>query len=89
MEKREDGHGGDFRPCWAVEEVALGGNNCPGSPVPLLQDPLETGWCRRCVSVPGRLPQACEPPVLDSMEDRTRGKGDTQEDSLVIDTSRY
>lgn len=50
MWKREDSHGGNFGFCWAVEEVALGGNDCPGPQDPLVQGTLaETGTCRRYV----------------------------------------
>lgn len=45
--KREDSHGGNSGLCWAVEEVALGGNDCSGPQELLAQDPLEeSGTCR-------------------------------------------
>lgn len=48
--KREDGHGGNFELCWAVEEVTLGGNDCPGPQELLVQDPLEeSGTGRRFI----------------------------------------
>lgn len=74
--KREDRHGGNSGLCWAVEEVALGGNDCSGPQELLAQDPLEeSGTCRRFVCW---LPLRLGAPDVSGMEGGACGEGGAQ-----------